>query len=466
MGLTLMGAAPAWGHARGIVVDNCAGCHSADSTAQVSLVAEPATFKPGDSVTLTLTLTWPSIRVGGTYVTTGGVGTLQALAGEGLAVNGGGLTHTTPKTAVGGAVTFRFAWKAPSTPGGVPFYVAALAGNGNNAPTGDAAASGLFQWVFGCAARTSFKDLDRDGYGSGVYGTLLGCADGALADGYAAKDGDCDENDGDVHPGATEVCNGKDDDCNGQIDENAPAVMMWPDADGDGYYKFQTGTSRLGCGKVSGYASLGGDCDDADPAIHPGATEVCNGKDDNCNGSVDERVRPQCGVGWCARESPTCKTADCVPGPPAVETCNLLDDDCNGEVDDNACPSGQTCQVNQCISGGGGTTVPADGGATGGGAGGVQGSGGSGGASGTGGASAMPDASASGGASGSHPGSGGMPMTRPPAGGGCSVIDGVASSACRPDSAWLGSASSGLAVAWLSIRSRRRRRSPRSAASV
>jgi hypothetical protein len=53
------------------------------------------------------------------------------------------------------------------------------------------------------------------------------------------------------------------------------------DADGDGY----ADCSVLGCdasGKVCG------DCDDHDPAIHPGAVEVCNRRDDNCDGRTDE----------------------------------------------------------------------------------------------------------------------------------------------------------------------------------
>jgi len=51
------------------------------------------------------------------------------------------------------------------------------------------------------------------------------------------------------------------------------------DADGDGY--------GVGC-------AAGNDCNDHDPAIHPGAAEVCNFKDDNCNGLVDEG--PDCAV--------------------------------------------------------------------------------------------------------------------------------------------------------------------------
>lgn len=49
----------------------------------------------------------------------------------------------------------------------------------------------------------------------------------------------------------------------------------WPDADGDGY------TLDPCCG-------LGLDCDDSNAEVHPGAAEVCNALDDDCDGSVDE----------------------------------------------------------------------------------------------------------------------------------------------------------------------------------
>ena len=62
------------------------------------------------------------------------------------------------------------------------------------------------------------------------------------------------------------------------------------DADGDGYY---TGSGINACTSPgSGYRSTGllggGDCNDDNTAIHPGATEVCNGIDDNCDGQIDE----------------------------------------------------------------------------------------------------------------------------------------------------------------------------------
>jgi hypothetical protein len=141
----------------------------------VTVTADRATFNPGDLVTFTLTIKTSSIRVGGAFITTGGVGTLQVLAGEGLRVNAQGLTHTAPKAAVGGAVTFRFGWQAPSKPGAVDVQVAVLAGNANNASTGDSPGAGEFQWVFGCPAATFYLDLDRDGFGAKALGARLGC---------------------------------------------------------------------------------------------------------------------------------------------------------------------------------------------------------------------------------------------------------------------------------------------------
>jgi hypothetical protein len=448
LGAALARSPSADAHANGIVVDSCSGCHGGGAgTVDVTVTADRAAFNPGDLVIFTLTIKWSSIRVGGAFITTGGVGTLQALAGEGLAVNAQGLTHTAPKAAVGDAVTFRFGWQAPSTPGAVDVQVAALAGNGNNASTGDLPGAGELQAVFGCPATTFYLDLDRDGYGSKDLGARLGCLGDPAPTGFATMDGDCDENNEMVHPGATEVCNLRDDDCNGQTDENAPPVMMWPDGDGDGYYGVAVGTPKLGCGNTPGYATRGGDCNDMDAAIHPGATEICNNKDDNCDGQIDERVRPQCGVGWCARYSPSCDPADCRPGPPAVETCNFFDDDCDGEADNGACPAGMVCSGDSCVSTGSGPGVT--------GAAGAPASGGASGAGGMGGAGV--GSAATGGIDGTAPG---------PSSSGCAV---ATSSFERPTDerrpGYFGTAAALVACLSLGLRAKRGRRRHREQSS-
>ena len=110
----------------------------------LTVTADPATLSPGASVTFTLSIRSPTIKVGGAYVTTGGVGTLQALPGEGLAVNAQGLTHTAPKAASNGAVTFRFGWQAPAKPGAVDVHVAVLAATATTRPPETRPASATF----------------------------------------------------------------------------------------------------------------------------------------------------------------------------------------------------------------------------------------------------------------------------------------------------------------------------------
>jgi len=97
---------------------------------------------------------------------------------------------------------------------------------------------------------------------------------------YAGSDcgtEDCNDSDADVHPGAVEICDGQDNQCPGDsgyglTDEVCSACT---DSDGDTYY------AEAACGAAP-------DCDDSSTAIHPGATELNNGVDDNCDGQVDE----------------------------------------------------------------------------------------------------------------------------------------------------------------------------------
>ena len=92
-------------------------------------------------------------------------------------------------------------------------------------------------------------------------------------DGYFVVQGDCDDDNAAVNPGATEVGNGIDDDCDGTVDE--------------GCIPGQDGTNPCDLDQ-DGYTPGDGDCNDANPAVHPNATEVDNDVDDDCDGTVDE----------------------------------------------------------------------------------------------------------------------------------------------------------------------------------
>ena len=82
--------------------------------------------------------------------------------------------------------------------------------------------------------------------------------------------------------------------------------------------------------------------------IKKGVPEECNGWDDDCNGQVDDGLEGQLGsceadgaVGECQHSQTACADGGlvCPPKDPGVESCNGKDDDCNGQVDDKSCPS-------------------------------------------------------------------------------------------------------------------------------
>jgi len=99
--------------------------------------------------------------------------------------------------------------------------------------------------------------------------------------GYVANNTDCNDANAAVHPSATEPCNTVDDNCNGQIDEGVKSTF-YRDADSDGYGN--AASSVQACSAPAGYVANNTDCNDTNGAIHPNATEVCNGGDEDCDG--------------------------------------------------------------------------------------------------------------------------------------------------------------------------------------
>ena len=134
------------------------------------------------------------------------------------------------------------------------------------------------------APGTWYTDGDGDGFGDPDSAAET-CSPG---EDQVAQGADCDDADPDVNPDALEVCGGGDEDCDGEIDEDdaSDAPTWYSDADGDGYADVDDTTGLTGCSPPEGTASEPGDCDDADPEVNPGADEVCNDRDDDCDGEL------------------------------------------------------------------------------------------------------------------------------------------------------------------------------------
>jgi hypothetical protein len=194
---------------------------------------------------------------------------------------------------------------------------------------------------------TYFEDADMDGYGNPNV-TQLACSPPT---GFVSIADDCNDLNGSVYPGATEVCNLTDDDCDGYIDEDVQ-LTFYADTDSDGYGDLASTT--LACTPPSGFVSNHDDCDDTNPFVHPGAIEICNTLDDDCDGVIDDGVQftfyadldgdeyGDMGSSILACTAPSgfidnaldCNDQDVDIHPGAPEICNLIDDDCDGNVDE------------------------------------------------------------------------------------------------------------------------------------
>ncbi|MFM7203432.1 MAG: putative metal-binding motif-containing protein [Myxococcota bacterium] len=196
---------------------------------------------------------------------------------------------------------------------------------------------------------TVYLDADSDGYGSST--SLKSCS---VPTGYVTVSGDCNDSEQNINPAATETCNGKDDNCNSSTDEGV-SQTYYQDLDGDG---FGSTVTSSGCTVPAGYVTKSGDCNDADKTISPNATEVCNSKDDDCDGKTDDADTSITGqstwyqdndkdgygnststkactqpAGYVAT-SGDCNDADNKISPAGVESCNGKDDDCDTLIDD------------------------------------------------------------------------------------------------------------------------------------
>ncbi len=188
---------------------------------------------------------------------------------------------------------------------------------------------------------TFFYDNDDDGFGD------PDVIEGACSpsEGYVDNGNDCNDNEMHINPAAEEICDGFDNNCNNRIDEGV-LNLYFRDVDGDSFGNpFDTIED---CSLPGGYSENGDDCDDRYRDIHPDAEEVCDRRDNNCDGAIDsgcdcvmEETR-RCGstnIGECGYGIQACDVqgiwGNCIGNvEPIVEACDGLDNDCDGDTDE------------------------------------------------------------------------------------------------------------------------------------
>ena len=145
-----------------------------------------------------------------------------------------------------------------------------------------------------------YEDADGDGYGN----MLVKVAACSAPDGYVDNDQDCNDLFASIYPGAPEICDNDDNNCNSEIDEeddcadgfdcvSGECIVLptwYEDRDGDGFGNPDNFIKVLE--QPLGFVADNTDCDDTRTDVYPGALEVCNGLDDNCDGLVDEEPCP------------------------------------------------------------------------------------------------------------------------------------------------------------------------------
>lgn len=156
---------------------------------------------------------------------------------------------------------------------------------------------------------------------------------------------------------SAEVCDGQDNDCDDQIDEHDAddAQTFYADNDGDGVGSpTETVTA---CDIPAGYITTDGDCDDTNPDIHPGAAEICDNVDNNCDDQIDQGAITALDCtnqnGVCAGSTiavcdggsyATCGADEF--GPSYIDDggedwrCDGLDNNCDGQTDEACCGDG------------------------------------------------------------------------------------------------------------------------------
>ena len=137
-------------------------------------------------------------------------------------------------------------------------------------------------------------------------------------------------------------------------------ITYYRDADNDTFGNAAITLEGSDCNPIPGYVTDDADCADDNASIYPGATEVCNGKDDDCNGVIDNGFEAEFHVFYRDADSDTYGNPDnstlaCAAPPGYVDNstgfdcndnnaavnpaasdanCNGIDNNCDGQTDE------------------------------------------------------------------------------------------------------------------------------------
>lgn len=200
---------------------------------------------------------------------------------------------------------------------------------------------------------TWYTDADADKYGDDA--TAVEACD--APDATVSLGGDCDDANVLISPASDEHCDDVDENCDGTADNDpVDGVTIYLDGDEDTYGAARK--SANACEVVEGYVLDNTDCDDEVAEVNPGALEVCNTVDDDCDGTIDigaldastwyadvdidtfgdavnSVVQCDAPAGW-VLDNTDCNDADIAINPAATEVCDEanVDEDCDTLSDD------------------------------------------------------------------------------------------------------------------------------------
>ena len=200
-----------------------------------------------------------------------------------------------------------------------------------------------------------YIDLDGDGFGDETISSVRACTAPLY---YVDKAGDCDDSDGTRNPLAAEICDQIDNDCDSLTDDADPdasgqLIAWYVDNDEDGYGAIAQ-TPVFACSAPPLHVDDNTDCNDNDDRSYPGAQEICDALDNDCDGDPDDGIEAfwyvdSDGDGYgvapalftCnppldrVAQSGDCDDSDPLRFPGNVEVCDSVDNDCNNLIDES-----------------------------------------------------------------------------------------------------------------------------------